>query len=253
MTHTTAFRVHPARRGTRGDAGASRASRNDRYHPNLPLHRRGRPHMTLPNGGLSKLEDRWLGGGFWRWLRPIWSRWIVVTYEGRWYPIADTKKASPPRLRDCRGNSDGIKSWEDSMSQISTAPLRNPAGELSNTMAGLVFDRLRTDILNGKLKPGDRLKFEHLSAAYNMGISPLREALFRLTTVGDRLWAAGLSGGAGFSRRPSRRDERSPAPRGHGAAYRHRTGRRQLGGQYRRRVPSPGPPRRAVSHGVRRL
>jgi GntR family transcriptional regulator, carbon starvation induced regulator len=49
------------------------------------------------------------------------------------------------------------------------------------TLADEVLDRLREDIINGHLQPSTRLRFEDLSARYGVSVSPLREALSRLT------------------------------------------------------------------------
>jgi DNA-binding transcriptional MocR family regulator len=49
------------------------------------------------------------------------------------------------------------------------------------TLADDVLDRLREDIINGHLQPSTRLRFEDLSARYGVSVSPLREALSRLT------------------------------------------------------------------------
>jgi DNA-binding GntR family transcriptional regulator len=50
----------------------------------------------------------------------------------------------------------------------------------SRTLASDLFDELRTDILEGRLEPGTRLRFKDLRARYRSGLSPLREALMRL-------------------------------------------------------------------------
>lgn len=49
------------------------------------------------------------------------------------------------------------------------------------TLADEVVDRLRADIVSGRLKPSERLRFEDLTARYGVSVSPLREALSRLT------------------------------------------------------------------------
>lgn len=49
------------------------------------------------------------------------------------------------------------------------------------TRAGDVLLRLRDDILNCNLKPGERLRFEALRDRYEVSFSTLREALSRLT------------------------------------------------------------------------
>lgn len=52
------------------------------------------------------------------------------------------------------------------------------------TQASLLTDRVRGDILSGKLAPGQKLKFKDLTLHYGCGIMPLREALSRLATTG---------------------------------------------------------------------
>ncbi|MCO5089459.1 FCD domain-containing protein [Bosea sp. (in: a-proteobacteria)] len=54
----------------------------------------------------------------------------------------------------------------------------------TRTLASDVRERLRADIVSGMLKPGLRLRFEELRARYDVGLSPLREALFRLVSEG---------------------------------------------------------------------
>lgn len=49
------------------------------------------------------------------------------------------------------------------------------------TRADATYERLRADILSGRLKPGERLKFPYLSSAYGVGIGAIREALARLS------------------------------------------------------------------------
>jgi DNA-binding GntR family transcriptional regulator len=48
-------------------------------------------------------------------------------------------------------------------------------------MASVVYRKLRTDILTGKLPPGARLRIELLTERYGVGASPTREALNRLS------------------------------------------------------------------------
>jgi DNA-binding GntR family transcriptional regulator len=52
------------------------------------------------------------------------------------------------------------------------------------TLASAVYERLRRDILVGRLAPGDKLRIDALRAAYDVGASPLREALNRLSAEG---------------------------------------------------------------------
>lgn len=51
---------------------------------------------------------------------------------------------------------------------------------LTMTLAEKAYDGLRHDIVTGALKPGQPLRMAQLSARYDMGFSPLREALNRL-------------------------------------------------------------------------
>ena len=50
----------------------------------------------------------------------------------------------------------------------------------SKTLMASVYDRLRSDIVDGELRPGARLRFDELKESYGVGLSPLREALTRL-------------------------------------------------------------------------
>ena len=70
----------------------------------------------------------------------------------------------------------------------------------SRTLASQAYQRIRHDIVAGRLVPGSKLKLESLVQQYQIGMSPLREALARL--VGDQLvnteeqrgfWVAPLS------------------------------------------------------------
>jgi DNA-binding GntR family transcriptional regulator len=45
-------------------------------------------------------------------------------------------------------------------------------------------ERIRRDILNGELFPGDKLQIEAISERYGIGIAPVREALNRLSSEG---------------------------------------------------------------------
>jgi DNA-binding GntR family transcriptional regulator len=51
----------------------------------------------------------------------------------------------------------------------------------AETMASIVYQKLRADILTGKLQPGERLRIETLTDRYEVGASPVREALNRLS------------------------------------------------------------------------
>lgn len=54
----------------------------------------------------------------------------------------------------------------------------------SETLASTVYHRLRDDILTGELKPGHKLRVQALTKEYQVGNSPLREALNRLLSNG---------------------------------------------------------------------
>lgn len=54
----------------------------------------------------------------------------------------------------------------------------------SGTLASSVYGRLREDILTGALPPGEKLRTEGLRSRYDVGNSPIREALNRLTADG---------------------------------------------------------------------
>ena len=52
------------------------------------------------------------------------------------------------------------------------------------TLADEAFQRIREDIVKSRLKPGDKLQPDHLRALYDIGLSPVREALSRLASDG---------------------------------------------------------------------
>jgi DNA-binding GntR family transcriptional regulator len=52
------------------------------------------------------------------------------------------------------------------------------------TAATAVYERLRRDILNGSLKPGQKLLIDLVSDRYGAGLNPVREALNRLSSEG---------------------------------------------------------------------
>jgi DNA-binding GntR family transcriptional regulator len=58
------------------------------------------------------------------------------------------------------------------------------ADAVHSSHADRVHDELRSDILNGRFQPGERLKFAHLQAAYGASASTAREALTRLSQQG---------------------------------------------------------------------
>lgn len=54
--------------------------------------------------------------------------------------------------------------------------------EEPKTLVEAAYHRLRRDIIDGKLKPGEKLRVEHLKAHYDVGAGTLREALQLLMT-----------------------------------------------------------------------
>lgn len=57
-------------------------------------------------------------------------------------------------------------------------------GKATATLATSVYDRLRDDVLAGRLKPGEKLRTDLLRTRYRIGNSPIREALNRLSADG---------------------------------------------------------------------
>jgi DNA-binding GntR family transcriptional regulator len=60
---------------------------------------------------------------------------------------------------------------------------RQADGKVSATLATSVFERLRSDILEGVIPPGEKLRIDALRERYQVGASPLREALNRLSAL----------------------------------------------------------------------
>jgi GntR family carbon starvation induced transcriptional regulator len=67
---------------------------------------------------------------------------------------------------------------------LSSAELAWPNETSSRTLASALVGRITADIIDGTLVPGERLRLPDLSARYDCGISPLREALARLSSTG---------------------------------------------------------------------
>ncbi|VVD94431.1 transcriptional regulator [Pandoraea aquatica] len=66
-----------------------------------------------------------------------------------------------------------------------TAPSSQPAPAADATLAQSAYMRLRSDIVEGHLAPGEKLRVEHLKDRYEVGAGTLREALALL--VADAL------------------------------------------------------------------
>ncbi|WP_175808344.1 FCD domain-containing protein [Burkholderia cenocepacia] len=73
----------------------------------------------------------------------------------------------------------------------------------SQTLSGDLYQRLRHDILNCRWKPGMKLRLDDLRAHYEIGLTPLREALMRLASEGLTV----LEGQRGFHVSPVSRGE----------------------------------------------
>ena len=67
---------------------------------------------------------------------------------------------------------------------VTTSALRLASPIASSTQASTVYDRLREDLLSGRLEPGRKLQMRFLTETYQTGQTPLREALNRLTADG---------------------------------------------------------------------
>ena len=59
--------------------------------------------------------------------------------------------------------------------------------ETGLTMGSSAYEAIRQDIMEGRIPPGEKLQFDALRERYDVGISPIREALSRLHSDG---WVA---------------------------------------------------------------
>lgn len=66
--------------------------------------------------------------------------------------------------------------------------VENGESSASRTLIERSYARLRDDIVEGRFKPGEKLRVEHLKARYQVGAGTLREAITRL--VSDALVVA---------------------------------------------------------------
>jgi DNA-binding GntR family transcriptional regulator len=66
--------------------------------------------------------------------------------------------------------------------------LDNDNSAVAKTIADQTYQHIRRDIISGALPPGTKLAMEMLTKRYDVGLSPLREALVKLT--GDALAVA---------------------------------------------------------------
>src|SRR5690242_21783039 len=68
------------------------------------------------------------------------------------------------------------------MSSDLQTPREAPRADQPATLASTIYARLKADILTTRLAPGRKLQSRFLMEQYNVGQTPLREALNRLTT-----------------------------------------------------------------------
>jgi len=61
---------------------------------------------------------------------------------------------------------------------------RSPAERGPDTLAGRAFKLIRAEIIAGRLAPNQRLRLEELRETYQVGFSPIREALVQLHSEG---------------------------------------------------------------------
>jgi len=57
------------------------------------------------------------------------------------------------------------------------------AREAAATLASRIYGRLREDVIAGVLPPGSKLALDRLRSQYGIGMTPLREALYRLSAT----------------------------------------------------------------------
>lgn len=78
-------------------------------------------------------------------------------------------------------------------SDIAAAPLAT-SNNSSETLTSRAYTDVRRDIIEGRLKPGSKLKIEELRDRYDVGASPIRESLSLLSSDGlvDRIEQRGF-------------------------------------------------------------
>lgn len=54
----------------------------------------------------------------------------------------------------------------------------------NETFASAIYASLRTDLISGRFAPGEKLRIKSIRQKYNVGLSPVREALNRLSIEG---------------------------------------------------------------------
>jgi GntR family transcriptional regulator, carbon starvation induced regulator len=68
--------------------------------------------------------------------------------------------------------------------RLSISAPEAPAADRAGSLASSVYVQLRQEIVSAQLLPGEKLGMEILSERYQVGTSPVREALNRLSTEG---------------------------------------------------------------------
>lgn len=89
----------------------------------------------------------------------------------------------PRRRGDADRTEDGGATSPDAGSPAGSAGAASSAAG-SGTVTMQLYHRLREDIICGALAPGQKLKIDELCRSYEVGSSPLREALNLLTSFG---------------------------------------------------------------------
>jgi GntR family transcriptional regulator, carbon starvation induced regulator len=98
-----------------------------------------------------------------------------------------TSKSGGPRAGRGRSLVRSSRSPATAANTVNTrpaAPTSRAATTAEPTRTSTVLDRLRSEIVDGTLAPGVKLRLEHLTSSYGVGRTPLREACCRLASEG---------------------------------------------------------------------
>ena len=71
---------------------------------------------------------------------------------------------------------------DDKIEALLRAAVQPDAQAAPESLTSRIYARLRADILAGRLEPGRKLKIEELRKSYDVGASPIREALSHLAS-----------------------------------------------------------------------
>ncbi len=91
------------------------------------------------------------------------------------------------------------RSWDEAQPEPTAKAAPGDAAESPKTVVEFAYDRMRSDILCGNLRPETKLRVDKLHEEYGIGINSLREALARLAMDGLVL----TSGKRGFVVKPT--------------------------------------------------